>query len=76
MSDDVLSGLGCDRDPFLAATGGTCAYQPKRLHSKSSVRPASKAPAATTGVQLENAAFEFGFKGRVRLGSGGENVTV
>jgi hypothetical protein len=33
-------GGSCDRDPFLAATGGTYAYRPKRLHSKSSVRPA------------------------------------
>jgi Protein of unknown function (DUF3551) len=29
-----------DRDPFLAATGGTHAHQPKHSHSKSSMRPA------------------------------------
>jgi hypothetical protein len=37
----MSSGRGgsCDRDPFLADTRSAYAYQPKHLHSKSSVRP-------------------------------------
>jgi hypothetical protein len=74
----MSSGLGgsCDRDPFLAATAAPTPINRSACIQKSRGVPRSKAAAATTGVQLENAAFEFGFKGRVLLGSAGENVTV